>query len=82
MQRSTQRILATHVGSLPNLQSSAETAAAALDQSVQAVVKKQRELGIDIINEGAYTKGGDWLSFVELVSVASRSARDRRTSCH
>jgi 5-methyltetrahydropteroyltriglutamate--homocysteine methyltransferase len=47
------RILTTHVGSLPTL------------ESVQAVVAKQRELGLDLINEGEYTKGGDWLSYVE-----------------
>jgi 5-methyltetrahydropteroyltriglutamate--homocysteine methyltransferase len=29
------------------------------------VVQKQRAIGIDINNEGEYTKGGDWLSFVE-----------------
>jgi 5-methyltetrahydropteroyltriglutamate--homocysteine methyltransferase len=57
MRRSTDRILTTHVGSLPNLDGG--------DDPVAAVVRKQREIGIDIINEGEYTKGGDWLSFVE-----------------
>src|SRR3954464_6600337 len=47
------RILTTHVGSLPTL------------ESVAAVVCKQRELGLDVINEGEYTKGGDWLSYIE-----------------
>jgi len=47
------RILTTHVGSLPTL------------ESVAAVVRKQRELGLDVINEGEYTKGGDWLSYIE-----------------
>jgi len=47
------RILTTHVGSLPTL------------ESVAAVVRKQREIGLDLINEGEYTKGGDWLSYVE-----------------
>src|SRR5438105_9620677 len=46
-------ILTTHVGSLPTL------------ESVEAVVRKQREIGLDLINEGEYTKGGDWLSYVE-----------------
>jgi 5-methyltetrahydropteroyltriglutamate--homocysteine methyltransferase len=44
------RILTTHVGSLPTL------------ESVAAVVRRQREIGLDLINEGEYTKGGDWLS--------------------
>src|SRR5438445_13775004 len=46
-------ILTTHVGSLPTL------------ESVEAVVRRQREIGLDLINEGEYTKGGDWLSYVE-----------------
>ena len=53
MLRSTQKILTTHVGSLPS------------GPSVEWVVAKQREVGLDLINEGEYTKGGDWLSYVE-----------------
>jgi len=52
MKRSSERILTTHVGSLPLLNGS----------SVEAIVRKQRELGLDLMNEGEYTKGGDWLS--------------------
>jgi 5-methyltetrahydropteroyltriglutamate--homocysteine methyltransferase len=33
--------------------------------SVEAIVRKQRALGLDLVNEGEYTKGGDWLSYVE-----------------
>jgi 5-methyltetrahydropteroyltriglutamate--homocysteine methyltransferase len=55
MKRSTERILSTHVGSLPLVE----------DGTVAAVVAKQRALGLDLINEGEYTKGGDWLSYVE-----------------
>src|SRR5437763_15464068 len=55
MKRSTDRILTTHVGSLPLLDGG----------SVAAIVAKQRSLGLDLINEGEYTKGGDWLSYVE-----------------
>ena len=29
------------------------------------MVAKQREIGLDVINEGEYTKGGDWLSYIE-----------------
>jgi 5-methyltetrahydropteroyltriglutamate--homocysteine methyltransferase len=54
MKRSTKRVLTTHVGSLP-----------AEGHDVAWVVRKQRELGLDLINEGEYTKGGDWLSYVE-----------------
>ena len=55
MKRSTERILTTHVGSLPLVNG----------ESVEAVVRRQREVGLDLINEGEYTKGGDWLSYVE-----------------
>lgn len=68
MQRSDNRFLTTHVGSLPNLVDLDEAAPdyeARLKSAVEKVVARQRELGIDIVNEGEYTKGGDWLSFVE-----------------
>jgi len=55
VKRSTGRILTTHVGSLPLVDGN----------SVAAIVAKQRSLGLDLINEGEYTKGGDWLSYVE-----------------
>jgi 5-methyltetrahydropteroyltriglutamate--homocysteine methyltransferase len=54
MKRSTNKILTTHVGSLPYE-----------GRDVRWVVQKQRSLGLDLINEGEYTKGGDWLSYVE-----------------
>ena len=53
MKRSTRKVLTTHVGSLPS------------GPSVEWVVGRQREVGLDLINEGEYTKGGDWLSYVE-----------------
>ena len=68
MQRSGQKILTTHVGSLPylvELDKEAPGYEGKLREAVAAVVEKQRALGLDIINEGEYTKGGDWLSYVE-----------------
>jgi 5-methyltetrahydropteroyltriglutamate--homocysteine methyltransferase len=68
VQRSTSKILTTHVGSLPELESLDRFAGdypEKLEQQVAAVVRKQREIGLDVINEGEYTKGGDWLSYVE-----------------
>src|SRR5437868_2480489 len=59
MKRSTRKVLTTHVGSLPY-----EPGAVAGNE-VSWVVRKQRNLGLDLINEGEYTKGGDWLSYVE-----------------
>jgi 5-methyltetrahydropteroyltriglutamate--homocysteine methyltransferase len=58
MKRSTKKILTTHVGSLPYGKDEE-------GGTVEWVVRRQRELGIDLVNEGEYTKGGDWLSYVE-----------------
>ncbi len=63
MKRSTGRILTTHVGSLP--EPPGLTDAAARDAAVADVVARQRAVGLDVINEGEYTKGGDWLSYVD-----------------
>jgi 5-methyltetrahydropteroyltriglutamate--homocysteine methyltransferase len=68
MKRSTDKILTTHIGSLPELvplDKAAPEYAATLRKSVAEIVAKQREIGIDVVNEGEYTKGGDWLSYVE-----------------
>ena len=67
MQRSTHKILTTHVGSLPEpaLDKSAPDYEAKLRSAVADVVQRQRAAGLDVINEGEYTKGGDWLSYVE-----------------
>jgi 5-methyltetrahydropteroyltriglutamate--homocysteine methyltransferase len=68
MQRSVAKILTTHVGSLPFL--SLDQGVAIGDQShladdVAAIVARQHEIGIDIINEGEYAKGGDWLRYMQ-----------------
>jgi 5-methyltetrahydropteroyltriglutamate--homocysteine methyltransferase len=68
MQRSVAKILTTHVGSLPFL--SLDKGVAIGDQShladdVAAIVARQREIGIDIINEGEYAKDGDWLRYMQ-----------------
>lgn len=68
MKRSTHKILTTHVGALPEinfLDRDAPDYAGKLQVEVAAVVAKQREIGLDVINEGEYTKGGDWLGYVE-----------------
>ena len=59
MQRSTRKFQTTHVGSLPTPQNVTGEAA------VRELVRHQREVGLDIINEGEYTKGGDWLAFAD-----------------
>ncbi len=67
MKRSDTKILTTHVGSLPFLTPGAGIAAGdetRLADDVGAIVVQQRRLGIDIINEGEYAKGGDWLRYM------------------
>jgi len=68
MPRSTDRILTTHVGSLPPLMTIDPAAAdyeQQLDAHVAAVVARQRAIGLDLVNEGEYAKEGDWLSYME-----------------
>jgi 5-methyltetrahydropteroyltriglutamate--homocysteine methyltransferase len=69
MKRSCSRkILTTHVGSLPRPDGTDRAGNeddATLRQAIAGVVARQREAGIDVINEGEYAKGGDWLSYVD-----------------
>jgi 5-methyltetrahydropteroyltriglutamate--homocysteine methyltransferase len=62
------KIPTTHVGSLPgpsDFDPTSPHADDALRRSVEWVVERQRSIGIDIINEGELTKGGDWLAFMD-----------------
>jgi 5-methyltetrahydropteroyltriglutamate--homocysteine methyltransferase len=68
MRRSREKILTTHVGSLPDfvvLDINASDHDSRLRAAVLDAVKKQRDAGLDIINEGEFTKHGDWLRYVE-----------------
>jgi len=76
VKRSTDRILTTHVGSLPRpkamLDLSSSTSGPPKDkakylevvrQSVKDVVKRQAEAGIDIVNEGEFGKA-HWANYI------------------
>ena len=68
MRGSKERILTTHVGSLPGVSSFDPTAPdyeGKLREAVRGVLEQQRRTGIDVVNEGEFTKGGDWLSYVD-----------------
>jgi 5-methyltetrahydropteroyltriglutamate--homocysteine methyltransferase len=68
VKRSTAKILTTHVGSLPFLaidQGIALGDQSRLEDEVAAIIARQREIGIDVINEGEYAKGGDWLRYMQ-----------------
>jgi len=67
MRASSTRILTTHVGSLPALAAIDRADANyddALRDSVSAIVELQREIGLDFINEGEYTKEGSWIAYI------------------
>lgn len=90
MRRSTRAILTTHVGALPaphEVWSNPGADLARLQREVRNVVRLQRETGIDLVNEGELTKGGNWITFINdrisgfearetgaLVSLLQRSA--------
>ena len=66
MRRSSEKILTTHVGALPGEQA-VWTGEASDDQVREAVVEvvgHQLRAGVDIVNEGELTKGGNWVTFV------------------
>src|SRR5262245_22304474 len=92
MQRSTERILTTHVGSLirpPELQDylRARQAGRRVDQaaweqclgaSVAAVVRQQAEVGVDVISDGEFGKSISWSQYAleRLSGFERRPIRD------
>jgi len=66
MRRSADKILTTHVGALPGpLQGTLDVLPdAELRVAVRDVVRRQRDAGIDFVNEGELTKGGNFVTFV------------------
>jgi 5-methyltetrahydropteroyltriglutamate--homocysteine methyltransferase len=65
MKRSTNRILTTHVGSLPGRGEIAAAKGEPDVDDIRDIIARQREVGLDIVNEGEFTKGGDWLSYID-----------------
>jgi 5-methyltetrahydropteroyltriglutamate--homocysteine methyltransferase len=68
MRRSSEKILTTHVGNLPGRHEFSEDIwrdEPRLRQMVADVVRRQVETGLDVINEGEFTKGGDWLTYID-----------------
>jgi 5-methyltetrahydropteroyltriglutamate--homocysteine methyltransferase len=66
MKRSTERILTTHVGSLPapwDLDESLPDHAADLRKAVAQTVKAQVDAGVDIVNDGELGKG-HWIGYL------------------
>jgi len=64
MRRSTNAILTTHVGALPIPSRLSEGSDDNLRAAVREVVHLQRQAGIDFVNEGELTKGGNFVTFI------------------
>jgi 5-methyltetrahydropteroyltriglutamate--homocysteine methyltransferase len=67
MRRSTDRILTTHVGALPyptDVWGRSGPDEAKMQAAAAEIVARQRRIGIDIVNEGEVTKGGNWVTFI------------------
>ena len=67
MSRKSNAILTTHVGALPaphEVWSNPGADLARLRREVANVIRFQREAGIDLVNEGELTKGGNWVTFI------------------
>jgi hypothetical protein len=86
MKRSIGRILTTHAGSLPRpadllamgeVNGKADAAAyeARLAQAVGEIVRKQVELGIDVVDDGEYGKPGFVTYVIELSMSACRASK-------
>jgi 5-methyltetrahydropteroyltriglutamate--homocysteine methyltransferase len=81
MKRSTEKILTTHVGALPGPMEawSGDVPDEELRSAVREVVDKQRAAGIDIVNEGELTKGGNWVAFINSRLSGFEPGRDGMT---
>src|ERR1051325_10462543 len=74
MRRSTDRILVSHAGTLPRPDDLAELMAAGpskaaefaarVPSAVEEVVRKQAEIGIDIVNDGEQAKRGGFSGYI------------------
>jgi 5-methyltetrahydropteroyltriglutamate--homocysteine methyltransferase len=67
MSRKSNAILTTHVGALPaphEIWSNPGADLTRLQQEVANVIRLQRDAGIDLVNEGELTKGGNWVTFI------------------
>jgi 5-methyltetrahydropteroyltriglutamate--homocysteine methyltransferase len=74
MHRSTEHILTSHVGSLPrpknldelfeDVEANHDAYFAALPEAVTEVVRLENEVGLDVVNDGEFSKLGDWSHYV------------------
>jgi len=86
MKRSTQHILTTHVGALPaptGLTDSAQDYEDRLAREVAAIVRRQRDIGLDIVNDGELSKG-HWLAYLDkrIGGFERRPSQGARSALH
>jgi 5-methyltetrahydropteroyltriglutamate--homocysteine methyltransferase len=82
MRASTDRILTTHVGNLPappDLWVDSKVDDARLREVVSEIVRQQRAVGVDIVNEGEATKDGNWVQFISSRLTGFRPSEDGGT---
>jgi 5-methyltetrahydropteroyltriglutamate--homocysteine methyltransferase len=77
------KIRTTHIGSLPEpkgFNADGSASDSELRAAVAWVVDKQRAIGLDVINEGELTKGGDWLAYLDgrFAGFEQRAAATRK----
>jgi 5-methyltetrahydropteroyltriglutamate--homocysteine methyltransferase len=83
MRRSRDSILTTHVGALPAPQEVWTDPFAdllRLRREVAGVIRLQREAGIDLVNEGELTKGGNWVTFINSRLSGFESRKSERAA--
>lgn len=82
MRASTDRILTTHVGNLPaplDLWVESAVDEGRLRDVVRDIVSHQRDVGLDIVNEGEATKDGNWVQFINSRLTGFRPASNGAT---
>jgi 5-methyltetrahydropteroyltriglutamate--homocysteine methyltransferase len=73
MRHSTDRILVSHAGNLPRpddlnallIARDREAVTRRLPSAVREIVRRQIDLGIDVVNDGEYGKAGSYTSYIQ-----------------
>jgi 5-methyltetrahydropteroyltriglutamate--homocysteine methyltransferase len=94
MKSSTNRILTSHVGSLPRPEGvlrlifpketgqayDRDVHARGMHEAVRDIVRRQEEIGIDVVNDGEQTKSKKLRALTEGAKIASRQLWGRAAS--
>lgn len=83
MRQSREAVLTTHAGALPAPQEVWTDPFAdllRLRREVASVIRQQRDAGIDLVNEGELTKGGNWVTFINSRLSGFESRKSERAT--